>query len=99
VARASSLLVILVLLAGCGSGTTGNARPSRPGHKAPRASVPPNLPNPCRDRKGFVRAIKRLEHQPNAEVSPSARRLLRLVAKHGAADCSTSSYTDTIQSK
>jgi hypothetical protein len=54
------------------------------------------LPDPCRDPKGFARAVQRLESRPDAEVSPRARRLLRVLIRSGATNCHTITDTDTI---
>jgi hypothetical protein len=58
-------------------------------------SASPKLPDPCRNPKAFAATVKRLEKAPNAEVSPTARHALRRLARHGAANCATTTYTDT----
>jgi hypothetical protein len=51
------------------------------------------LPDPCRDPKGFLRAI---EKRRDAEITPGARRALRLFARNGSGRCASSlSQTDT----
>jgi hypothetical protein len=92
--RASVATVVLFAFVGCGSGSSSGTQPSRAASTSPAAAVP-KMPNPCRDPKGFIRAMKRLEKRGDASVSPNARHALRLLAQNGSANCSSISSTDT----
>ena len=94
--RAFVLVLLSAALIGCGSSTDGGSSAPKPAQPRSSASAVAKLPNPCRDPKGFARAVRRLEKRSDAEVSPNARRALRLLMQNGAKNCSSLSYTDTI---
>jgi hypothetical protein len=92
-------LALLVVVAGCGAskhaGTPLRTATARPPVSA--TTPMPSLPDPCKDPKGFARAVQRLSHRPDAEISPRARRLLRLFAQGRATNCRHGSFIDLIQ--
>jgi hypothetical protein len=56
------------------------------------------LPDPCRHPAAFARAVQKLERDPGAEVSPNARRALKLLTRNGAANChSSGAYLDEFE--
>jgi hypothetical protein len=99
VTRCLAAAICLRLISGCGG--AGHATSQTTGSASSTGSVPAQpamVPDPCRDLRGFVRAVRKLERQPGVEVSANARRALRLLSRNGASNCrSSGAYLDQIQ--
>ena len=88
------MCVLALSLGGCGSRHPNPAeRPAQGSAAVAAPTTLPQLPDPCRDPKGFLRAI---EERRDAEITPRAQRALRLLAESGQGHCASSlSQTDT----
>jgi hypothetical protein len=88
---------VSVLCVGTGCGASHDATRATRAQTSAAHQVAPNLPSPCKNAKAFMRAVRRLANRPGVEISPTARRALRVVARNGAANCHSASYVDLIR--